>query len=138
MGRNWNLWKKNHFQRAGPYVGRYKGQSNSVVEVNHQAGAQRVVFATAEAGPITEAAMCDLVAWYANTYQTGSRSIAVSCENVFACFKEHPEIRLSRHALVEMTKLPERTVTRSLSILSKEKFIQKYGQGAGVRYQLIF
>lgn len=239
-----------YYQKAGPYVGRYKGQSNSVVEVNHQTGEQRIVFATAEAGPITEAAMRDLIDWYANTFQTEPRSIAVCCEfvyrflaihpfqdgngrlgrglflltmlqspstiisevspylaidrhierkraeyyyvlnrcsngkykrdekkykieyflqfmikvlhdslkdieiykkrfdayqllsestrNVFACFKEHPEIRLSRQELVEMTELPERTVTRSLGILSKEKFIQKYGQGAGVRYQLLF
>lgn len=238
------------YQKAGPYVGRYKGQSNSVVETNHQTGEMRVVFSTAEAGPITEAAMSDLIAWYNDTYKLESRSIAVACEfvyrflaihpfqdgngrlgrglfllsllqspsaiisdvvpylaidryverkrseyyyvlnrcsdgkykrderkyhieyflqfmikvmhdslddieiykkrfdayqllsgstrSIFACFKEHPEIRLSRQELVAMTKLPERTVTRSLSILVKERFIQKYGQGAGVRYQLIF
>lgn len=239
-----------YYQKAGPYVGRYKHQPNSVVEVNHQTGEQRVVFATAEAGPITEAAMRDLVEWYNDTYQTEPRSIAVACEfvyrflaihpfqdgngrlgrglfllallqspsaiisdvapylaidrhierkrpeyyyvlnrcsdskykrderkykieyllefmikvlhdalndidiykkrfdsyrllsesasNVLSCFKEHPEIRLSRQELVTMTRLPERTVTRSLGILVKNKFIQKYGQGAGVRYQLIF
>jgi len=238
------------YQKAGRYVGRYKGQSNSVVETNHQTGEKRVVFATAEAGPITEAAMSDLVAWYNDIYKLESQSIAVACEfvyrflaihpfqdgngrlgrglfllsllqspsaiisdvvpylaidrhierkrseyyyvlnrcsdgkykrdekkyhveyflqfmikvlhdslddieiykkrfdahqllsestrSVFASFKEHPEIRLSRQELVVMTKLPERTVTRSLGILVKEKFIQKYGQGAGVRYQLIF
>ena len=69
-----------------------------------------------------------------DTYQLLSESTM----RIFACFKEHPEIRLSRQELVAMTSLPERTVTRSLSLLVKEKFIQKYGQGAGVRYQLIF
>lgn len=238
------------YQKAGPYVGRYKGQPNSVVEMNHNTKERRVVFATADAGPITEAAMSDLVVWYNETYQFEPRSIAVACEftyrflaihpfqdgngrlgrglfllsllqvpssiiadvapylaidrhverkkseyyyvlnrcsngkfkqdpkkyhieyflyfmikvlngaledieiykkrydayqllsesarSVFACFKEHPEIRLSRQQLTEMTKLPDRTVTHSLSLLTKEKFIQRYGQGAGVRYQLIF
>lgn len=238
------------YQKAGPYVGRYKGQSNSVVETNHQTGEKRIVFATAEAGPITDAAMNDLVNWYNYNYQLEPHSIAVACEfvyrflaihpfqdgngrlgrglflltllqspsaiisevapylaidrhverkrseyyyvlnrcsdgkykndekkykieyflqfmikvlqdalsdieiykirfdayqllsesarNILANFKEHPEVRLSRQQLAAMTSLPARTVTHSLGILVKEKFIQKYGQGAGVRYQLIF
>ena len=78
------------YQKAGPYVGRYKGQSNSVVETNHQTSEMRVVFATAEAGPITEAAMSDLVAWYNSTYQLEPQSIAVACEFVYRFLAIHP------------------------------------------------
>lgn len=238
------------YQKSGPSVGRYKGQSNSVIETNHQTGEKRVVFATAEAGPITETAMSDLINWYNNSYKLEPQSLAISCEFVYrflaihpfqdvngrlgrglfllallqspsaiisevapylaidrhverkrseyyyvlnrcsdgkykhdakkykieyflqfmikvlqdslndieiykkrfdayqllsesssiilGCFKEHPEIRLTRQELAMMTNIPERTVTRSLGILVKENFIQKYGQGSGVRYQLIF
>lgn len=240
-----------HYQKAGPHVGCYKTQSNSVVETNHTSGEVRMVFKTAEAGPITEATMHDLLEWYNNAYLSAvSLPIAVACEltyrflavhpfqdgngrlgrglfllallqspeesvahlapylaidrqierhksqyyqvlnrcsdgqyqtdpknyhieyflqfmikmlhaslddiaiykkrfdtyqllsesvhTVFACFKENPELRLATKQLVELTHLPKRTVTHCLSILSREKFIQKYGQGAGVRYQLIF
>ncbi len=50
-----------YYQNAGPYVGRYKGQSNSVVETNHRTCEKRMVLETAEAGPITEAAMQKLL-----------------------------------------------------------------------------
>jgi hypothetical protein len=39
--------------------------------------------------------------------------LSESTSNVLACFKEHPEIRLSRRELVVMTKIPGRTVTNS-------------------------
>ncbi|HLB42705.1 MAG TPA: Fic family protein [Gammaproteobacteria bacterium] len=239
-----------YYQKAGPYVGRYKGQPNSVVETNHRTGESRIVFETTEAGPLTEAAMNDLISWYNKINLLEPRSIAIASEltyrllaihpfqdgngrlgrglfllallqsqdkivsevvpylaidrhierkkseyyyvlnrcsegkyqrdpknyhieyflqfmiktlfhalgdieiykkrfdayqllsesarKILACFKEHPEIRLSRQQLVKMTRLPMRTVTYSLATLSKKQFVQKYGQGAGVRYQLIF
>jgi Fic family protein len=239
-----------YYQHAGPYVGRYKGLPNSVVESNHKTKEQRIVFETAEAGPITEAAMQELISWYNTAIQQEPRSIAVTCEFtyrflaihpfqdgngrlgrglfllsllqspdkiisevapylaidrhierkkseyystlnrcsngkyrndptkyhieyflqfiikiltssledievykkrfdahqmlsesasvVLACFKEHPEVRLSRQQISEITNLPSRTISYSLGTLVKERFIQKYGQGAGVRYQLIF
>lgn len=237
------------YQKAGPNVGKYKNMPNSVIETNHQTKEQRIVFETAGAGPVTEAAMRDLVAWYNDNYlieptvsvcceftyrflaihpfQDGNGrlgrglfllsllqspaiiiaevapflaidrhierrrseyySVLNRCSNgkykrdekkyhiehflqfmikvlqdalsdieifkrrydayqflpesarkVLACFKEHPEIRLSRQELVAFTKLPARTVTRSLTALMKENFIQRYGRGAGVIYQLIF
>ncbi len=239
-----------YYPKAEHYLGRYKKQSNSVVETNHSTGAARLVFATAEAGPITEAAMHDLVTWYNETYAQEIGSVAVACEltyrflaihpfqdgngrlgrglfllallqspsdiistvvpflaidrqierkrseyyyvlnrcsegkyrrdpkqyhievflqfmikvlkeslddiavyqekflllqqlsesayKVLACFKEHPELRLTTLQISEMTSLPKRTISRCLSSLTEKKFIQRYGQKAGVRYQLIF
>ncbi len=239
-----------YYPKAKHYMGRYKIQSNSAVETNHATGKTRVVFESAEPGPITEVAMRDLVDWYNTTYSKESWTVALACEftyrflaihpfqdgngrlgrglfllallqspeniisdvapylaidrhiehrkseyysvlnrcsdgkyrrdpkkyhteyflrfmikvlnasladitiykercdahqllsessrTVLACFKEHPEIRLSAQKIHEETKLPKRTITHCLSILNKERFIQKYGQGAGVRYQLIF
>ena len=57
---------------------------------------------------------------------------------ILACFKEHPEVRLSAQELITMTKLARRTVTYSLNTLNEAHFIQKYGRAAGTRYQLIF
>ena len=239
-----------YYQKAGLCVGRYKNQSNSVVEINHQTGESHIIFETTEAGPLTEVAMNDLISWYNKINLLEPRSIAIASEltyrflaihpfqdgngrlgrglfllallqsqdkivsevvpylaidrhierkksdyyyvlnrcsegkyqrdpknyhieyflqfiikvlfhalgdievykkrfnayqllsesarKILACFKEYPEIRLSRQQLVKMTRLPMRTVTYSLVALSKKQFIQKYGQGAGVRYQLIF
>lgn len=239
-----------YYHRAGPYVGCYKKQPNFVVETDHKNKKQRIVFKTAEAGPITEAAMRDLIVWYNETQIQESRSIAVACEFVYrflaihpfqdgngrlgrglfllallqsndiviadviayiaidrhierykseyyyvlhrcsngkyqqnptkyhidyflefmikilkgaladvglykkrfdaylllsesaktvlTCFKGYPEVRLTKRAITEMTDLAPRTVTYSLTTLVKNKFIQKQGQGAGVRYQLIF
>ncbi|GEM_PF-6392036 len=69
-----------YYQKAGPYIGQYKVQPNSVVETNHSSGERRIVFETAEAGPITEAAMRDLVTWYNEIYPLDSRSIAIACD----------------------------------------------------------
>jgi DNA-binding MarR family transcriptional regulator len=65
-------------------------------------------------------------------------SLSESAYQVLACFKEHPEIRLTTKKIIEYTELPRRTVTYSLGQLAEYSLIQKYGQGAGVRYQLSF
>ena len=57
---------------------------------------------------------------------------------VLNCFKNQPELRLSNKKLCELTKLPRRTVAHSLGALVKFKFIQRYGKGSAVRYQLVF
>lgn len=231
-------------------AGNYKTQPNYVIEQNKQTGKSRVVFQTAEAGPITEAAMSDLVTWYNQAMQTNPWGILVVCEFVYRflaihpfqdgngrmgrglfllglmqssdlalstvsqylaidrqierhkeeyyfvlnacskgkflqnpekykteyfvdfmlrmialslndielyqkkhhavnnlsetatvilqCFREHPELRLTTKQLIEMTSLPRRTITYGLKMLTDNALIQRYGQGAGVRYQLTF
>ena len=66
------------------------------------------------------------------------RELSPSAHVVLESFKNKPEIRLKTSDLVSETKLPRRTISNALEKLIEEEFIQKYGQGAGVRYQLIF
>jgi DNA-binding MarR family transcriptional regulator len=66
------------------------------------------------------------------------RELSHSAHAVLESFKNKPEIRLKTSDLVSETKLPRKTINNALKILLEEKFIQKYGQGAGVRYQLVF
>ena len=78
------------YQGAGPYIGRYKVQSNSVVEHNRSTGETRTVFQTADAGVITSTAMSDLVNWYNENLQTERWPLAISCEFVFRFLAIHP------------------------------------------------
>lgn len=235
---------------AEPYQGKYKVMPNSVIERNHNTGVQRVVFKTADPGPITEAAMGELMGWYNAEIQENSWSVAVACEFVFRflaihpfqdgngrlgrglfllallqspdeplvrvaryiaidrqierhkeeyyyvlqqcsggvfhqnsreyrmelflrymikilllslkdidfykdrydiihnlpdsavrvweCFKDFPEKRLATQALIKKTGLPRRTTIFALNTLLKKSLVQKYGQGAGTRYQMAF
>lgn len=66
------------------------------------------------------------------------QSLSQSALKILACFKERPEVQLKPKELVLVTKLPRRTVSHILSDLTNKQFLQKYGQGAGVRYQLVF
>ncbi len=238
------------YPKAKHYSGRYKTAPNSVVEIDRVSGAQRDVLKTAEAGPITDAAMASLFEWYNQALADEPWSIPIACEfvfrflaihpfqdgngrlgrglflltllqcpdehvafvskylaidrqverhkedyylvlqrcsdgkyrgdpkkykieyflqfmikilrdalkdidlyrakyqnfrelspaalKVFECFRDEPETRLQTSDLVEKTKLPRRTISNAIEMLLKNKFIQKYGQGRGVRYQIIF
>lgn len=239
-----------HFKQAGPYVGRYKGVLNSVIEQNSATGETRTVFETASPGPITEAAMSDWVRWYNDRIKIQPWGIQVICQFVFQflaihpfqdgngrlgrglfllgmlqsheeslrgmapylaidrqierhraeyylvlnqcsqgkfltdpalyhfepfirfmikmlnlalegikvsverfekvqklsesgmrvldCFREYPEVRLTMNLIMQETKLPRRTAGNALAQLVALGLIQKNGQGAGVRYQLMF
>ena len=236
--------------KGGPYVGTYKIQSNSVIERNLRTKETRVVFKTSEAGPITEAAMHDLVGWYNDILPKEPWPLAVACEfvyrflaihpfqdgngrlgrglfllallqsqdraisdvipyiaidrhvekhreeyyavlnkcsngiyhqdpreyrmdyflkfmikiiqkslkdidvyraryeailllsektsTIYECFKNYPELRLTRQEIVKITGLPIRTIGYGLAHLTESSLIQRYGQGAGVRYQITF
>lgn len=78
------------YQGAGPYVGQYKGQSNSVVEYNHATKKTRTVFQTADAGVMTQAAMSDLIHWYNEARLKETLPLTVSCEFVFRFLAIHP------------------------------------------------
>ncbi|MEI8321447.1 MAG: Fic family protein [Alphaproteobacteria bacterium] len=236
--------------KGGPYIGAYKIQPNSVVERNLRTKETRVVFKTSDAGPITEAAMHDLVSWHNTALSSDPWPMAVTCEfvyrflaihpfqdgngrlgrglfllallqsndnaiagvipyiaidrhiekhreeyyavlnkcsngiyhqdprkyqmeyflrfmikilqkslgdidvyysryaaisllsegasKIYECFKNYPELRLTRQEIVKITGLPIRTVGYGLSQLTETTLIQRYGQGAGVRYQITF
>jgi len=57
---------------------------------------------------------------------------------VLNCFKSSPEKRLKVSDIEKDTGIPRRTVQYALQTLTQKEFIQKLGQKAGTRYQLIF
>lgn len=238
------------YGKADHYRGQYKKSPNSVVEVNHRTGKRRDVFKTADPGPITSAAMSDLVAWYNDALRDEPWPLAVASEFVFRflaihpfqdgngrlgrglfllsllqspdphlaflarylavdreierhredyylvlnrcsdgkfrtdpkkykiqhflnfmikvvneslsdieiyrkkftafrdlsepalkvlqCFQGMPEKRLKSGEIEKLTKLPNRTVFYVIQILVKNNFLQRYGKGSAVRYQIVF
>lgn len=78
------------YKKSIPYAGQYKTQSNSVVEKNNATGQSRVVFETADAGPITTAAMSNLVSWYNAVFPHSSWPLAVTSELVYRFLAIHP------------------------------------------------
>ena len=74
---------------------------------------------------------------YRNRYSL-LQKLSESALAVLNCFKSSPEKRLKVSDIEKDTRLPRRTVQYALETLTKKSFIQKLGQGAGTRYQLIF
>lgn len=66
------------------------------------------------------------------------RNLSPSATQVLACFRENPEIRLTTKHIIEITNLPRRTVGNALTSLLEADLVQRYGQGAGTRYQITF
>ena len=74
---------------------------------------------------------------YRNRY-ADIRKLSESALTVLTCFKSSPENRLKVAFVVEKTGLPRRTVQYAISNLVKKEVLQRLGQGAGSRYQLVF
>ena len=64
--------------------------------------------------------------------------LSQSAVDILKCFKEYPELRLTTKIIINHTDLPRRTVVHNLNILIDNNLIQRFGKGAGVRYQLTF
>jgi Fic family protein len=79
-----------YYPPAVRYAGRYKTHPNTVVETNHRTGKARTVLQTADPGPITAAAMRDLIDWYSSAIRDEPWSVAVACEFVFRFLAIHP------------------------------------------------
>lgn len=66
------------------------------------------------------------------------QKLSASAFSVFNCFKDFPEIKLQTKKICGETRLPRRTVINCLNILLGYGLLQKYGQGAGIKYQVTF
>lgn len=66
------------------------------------------------------------------------QKLSETARAVLACFHDYPETRLQTKTLIAHLKLPRRTLIHALTALLKHGLIQKQGQGAGTRYQLVF
>lgn len=82
-------------------------------------------------------AALDDVNYYHEKYEN-HKALAPAAKSVLQCFKEHPEMRLTTRQLIELTKLPRRTVINALNRLCEKRFLQRQGQAASTHYQLIF
>jgi Fic family protein len=74
---------------------------------------------------------------YRNRY-VQLQKLSESSLAVLYCFKSSPEKRLKVSDIEKDTSVPRRTVQYALQTLTKKGFIQRLGQKAGTRYQLIF
>jgi len=74
---------------------------------------------------------------YRNRYAL-LQKLSESAVAVLDCFKSSPEKRLKVSGIEKDAPMPRRTVQYALQTLAKKGLIQKLGQGAGTRYQLIF
>lgn len=77
------------------------------------------------------------ISYYQEKYEDYIK-LSESAHAVLICFKDAPEMRLRPKEIILMTQLPRRTVSHVLADLVTKKFIQKFGQHAGARYQLVF
>lgn len=83
-----------------------------------------------------EAALED-VSVYRQRYRA-LQQLSETAQKVLACFKAAPETRLQIADIVTATDLPRRTAQYALKGLTEKGFLQRLGQGAGARYQLVF
>lgn len=66
------------------------------------------------------------------------RSLSEAGLKVYNCFQDNPEIKLGIQKIHSVTSLPRRTINYAITTLLQGNLIQKYGQGAGTRYQITF
>lgn len=120
-----------HYSEALRYAGQYKTQTNSVVERNNVTGKTRIVFQTADAGPITSAAMRDLVEWYNQNLTVAPWPLSVAVEFVYRFLAIHPfqdgNGRLGRGLfLLSLLQSKSETISFVSSYLSIDRYIEKH------------
>ncbi len=79
-----------HYPQASRYCGRYKPNTNRVVMVNHDTGETTTVLNPASPGPITDAAMRDLIDWYNLAMNECPWPLLVASEFTFRFLAIHP------------------------------------------------
>lgn len=77
-------------KKSALHAGKYKTLPNSVIEKNHHTGETRTIFKTADPGPITNAAMSELVDWYNKILPILTKPVIVASEFVYRFLAIHP------------------------------------------------
>lgn len=119
------------YKKAIPYAGKYKIQSNSVIEQNQLTKESRIVFKTANPGAITSTAMHDLLKWYNKSIPVTSWQIAITSELVYRFLAIHPfqdgNGRLGRAMfLMSLLHSKSRIISFVGKYLSIDRYIEKY------------
>jgi Fic family protein len=79
-----------HFPKAKHYCGRYKPNTNQVVMLDHATGERTIVLDPASPGPITDAAMRDLLEWYKQALEECPWTLLIASEFTFRFLAIHP------------------------------------------------
>lgn len=79
-----------YYPEATIYAGRYKPNPNLVVSVNHESGERRTVLEPTPPGPLTEAAVRDLINWYNGVIREYPWTLLIATEFVFRFLAIHP------------------------------------------------
>lgn len=79
-----------YYPQASLYAGSYKTTVNKVVSYNHETGQSLTVLNPADPGPLTSAAMRELVKWYNIAIKESAWSMLVAIEFVFRFLAIHP------------------------------------------------
>jgi Fic family protein len=119
------------YQKGVHYAGKYKTQPNSVVQQNWSTGESRVVFQTADAGPVIQAAMADLVQWYNKIYLQDAGTVAIASEFIFRFLAIHPfqdgNGRLGRGLfLLLLLQSKNKALSTVAKYLAIDRYIEKY------------
>lgn len=119
-----------YYPKASDYAGSYKASPNLVVSLNHETGERRTVLDPTPPGPITEAAMRDLVLWYNNVIKEHPWTILVATEFVFRFLAIHPfqdgNGRIGRVLfLISLMQSHDPALTRGVQFISIDRQIEK-------------
>jgi Fic family protein len=119
------------YQKARIYAGKYKTQTNSVIERDNISNKTRIVFQTADPGPITSAAMNDLVMWYDTTLSYSAWPVATAAELVYRFLAIHPfqdgNGRLGRAMfLMSLLNSKSEVISYVSKYIAIDRYIEKY------------
>lgn len=119
------------YKKAKIYAGKYKSQTNSVIERDNITNKTRLVFQTADPGPITSAAMYDLVQWYNAMLSYSSWSFTIAAEFVYRFLAIHPfqdgNGRLGRAMfLISLLNSKSEVVSYTSRYIAIDRYIEKY------------
>jgi Fic family protein len=119
------------YRKALPYAGHYKTQPNSVIQQNWQTGEKKIVFQTADAGPLTQVAMAELLEWYNGIYVEDLRTVPISAEFIFRFLAIHPfqdgNGRLGRGLfLLLLLQSQNKALSNIAKYLAIDRYIEKH------------
>ena len=119
-----------YYKPSAHYRGSYKTVPNSVVRKNPATGEMVSVLETSPAGPITEAAMRDLIDWYNDVLPAHPWSVAVATEFVFRFLAIHPfqdgNGRIGRSLfLLALIQSPDESLQAVVPYLPIDRYVEK-------------
>ncbi len=120
-----------HYSKAKHYSGKYKPNTNKVVMINHETGERTTVLDPATPGPITEAAMRDLVDWYNRAIEECTWPLLLASEFTFRFLAIHPfqdgNGRMSRALFVLiLLQSDDKYLKEVCKYLALDRHIEKY------------